>query len=60
MTNPTTKTTEQIARERVANTPELKKVSDTIFADWPNWDEHLEWVTSAPVAEILDWVESMK
>jgi hypothetical protein len=33
---------------------------DFIFADWPNMDEHLDWLMTASKAEITDWIESAK
>ena len=47
------------ARERVRNTPELNAVRDVIFYDWGDWDNHMEWIATAPVAEILDWAETV-
>lgn len=51
---------EQTARQRVKETPELQRYEDTIFYDWPNWDEHLDWIATAPIQEIVDWAESVK
>lgn len=50
----------ETVRIRIANTPELKEHADTILYDWPNWDEHIEWVASASVAEIVDWAETVE
>ena len=52
--------TEQQARQRVSETPELDAVSDTIFYDWPNWSEHMQWIATAPIAEIVDWAETIE
>lgn len=52
--------TETKARQRVADTPELNVFEDIIFYDWPNWDEHMEWVAIAPVAEIVNWAEVIR
>lgn len=52
--------TEQKARERVKNTQELDQFENIIFYDWPNWDEHLEWIATAPVSEIVDWAEAIQ
>ena len=52
-------TMENLARARVAETAELAPFAHIIFTDWPNWDEHLEWVVSAPTEEILDWAETV-
>jgi hypothetical protein len=46
---------EELAEKRVNDTPELKTHSDTIFYDWNNWDEHVEWVATAPIEEIIEW-----
>jgi hypothetical protein len=51
---------EQQARTRVENTPELGSHDTTIFYDRPNWDEHMEWIATAPVAEILNWAETVE
>lgn len=49
-----------VARQRVSDTPELDVYEDIIFYDWPNWDEHLEWVAAAPVAEIVSWAAAIR
>ena len=51
---------ERKARSRVVLTDALYEHRDVIFYDWPNWEEHLEWVLHAPVPEILDWIEDIK
>ena len=48
------------ARQRVQDTSELQLYRDVIFADWPEGDEHLEWVASAPVAEIVRWAQQIE
>lgn len=55
-----TMTIEQQARQRVRETPELDAIEDTIFYDWPNWTEHMQWIATAPVAEIVDWAETVE
>ena len=50
---------ETLARNRVGSTPILQAHYDTIFYDWPNWAEHMEWIAMAPVEEIIDWAESV-
>lgn len=50
---------EQQARERVRDSEELTVYEEVIFYDWPNWDEHMEWIATAPEAEIIDWVEDL-
>lgn len=51
--------TEQQTRERVNNTPELSKHEATIFYNW-NETDHLEWIATAPVAEIVAWAEAVE
>jgi hypothetical protein len=55
-----TMNTETAARQRVNATPELAVYEDIIFYDWPNWDEHLEWVATAPVEEIVQWAATVR
>lgn len=52
--------TEQQARQRVEASEALKAHKESIFYDWPNWDEHLEWIVSAPESEIIDWAKSIE
>lgn len=52
--------TETKARRRVQFDERLKPYHDTIFYDWPNWDEHLEWIANAPLTEIISWLESVE
>lgn len=33
-------------------------VDSALFYDWDNADEHQEWLNSAPISEIVDWVDS--
>lgn len=51
---------EKQARNRVNSTPELSQHEDTIFYDWPEWEEHMKWVATASIVEIVDWVEAIK
>ena len=46
---------ETIARQRVANNPKLSQHGEIIFYDWSNWDEHMEWIATAPISEIISW-----
>lgn len=55
-----TLTVEERARTRVNNTPELAAHEDTIFADWPNWTEHMQWIATAPASEIIEWAEGIE
>lgn len=50
----------QRARQRVEGNAELSPWFEVILMqDWDNMDEHLEWVCTAPVAEIVDWAETV-
>jgi len=51
---------EQIAKQRVADNPELTKHEETIFYDWSNWDEHMEWVATAPIEKIVSWAREIE
>jgi len=51
---------EQQARQRVEGTPRLKVHEEIILADWPNWDEHMMWVVTAPIEQIVDWAEEIE
>ena len=35
-----------------------ESVRDALLGDWPNAKEHQQWLDSAPVAEIVDWLQS--
>lgn len=52
--------TEQQARQRVSETPGLDAWSEIIFYDWPNWNEHMQWIATAPIAEIIDWAATVQ
>lgn len=56
----TTMQTEEIARERVENSEALAIHQATIFYDWPNWVEHMEWVATATESEIIEWATSVE
>lgn len=43
----------RIVRER--KSVELSDVLNYVVADWPNGDEHQEWIDNAPAAEIASW-----
>ena len=49
--------TREDARRRVEAEPELEAHRDTILYDWPEGEEHWEWVCAAPVSEIVEWAE---
>jgi hypothetical protein len=47
------------AQERVDDIPELQEYEDILIKyDWSNWEEHIEWVATAPIDEILDWAKN--
>ena len=48
------------AEQRVDSTPELEPYRDTIMYDWPEGDEHWQWVATTPVQEIVDWAETVE
>jgi len=45
---------------RIANEPELQPYRWTILYDWTEGDEHWQWAATAPVAEIVDWAETVE
>ena len=46
------------AEQRINDTPELEPYRELLLTDWPEGDEHLEWVVSAPVEELLSWARA--
>lgn len=50
----------QAARYRVEHTPALAPYTDVLLYDWTEGDEHWEWVRTAPIAEIVDWAETVE
>lgn len=49
------------AHRRVVETPELAPYEDIIMLyDWPNWDEHCQWVIAAELEEIVEWAEEIR
>ena len=48
------------AQHRVDSVPELKAHKSTIMYDWDEGTEHWQWVATAPVAEIVDWAETIE
>jgi hypothetical protein len=47
------------ARDRVMYHDMLEPYADTILYDWPEGDEHWEWVYTVPASEIVDWAETV-
>jgi hypothetical protein len=49
---------EQAARERIGEMNFSDGQLDFIWSDWPNWNEHVEWLLTASKKEIVDWFEA--
>ena len=47
-------------RARVRASKELAPLEDTILYDWPEGDQHLQWVLTAPDEEVLDWAQTVE
>lgn len=45
------------ANKRFDNTPELATYVGILMYDWPNFEEHLKWVTEAPTQELIEWAK---
>ncbi len=50
---------ETAARERVSNSDALSAHSETIWSDWSNMNDHVEWIANATEAEIVAWAEGI-
>ena len=48
------------AQRRIDGMNFTETEQDTIWADWPNIDEHYDWLLSASRAEILDWIDAQR
>ena len=48
------------AHRRVRKSPPLREHFETIFYDWPEGDEHLQWIATAPFTEIVDWAQEIE
>jgi len=48
------------ASVRVERSPSMRPLRNIIFGDWPNWEEHLQWVIKARVAEIVLWAKQIQ
>ncbi len=56
-----TEALESSAEASVNANPALRPYRDILINyDWPNRDEHLAWVASAPEAEIIAWCEEIR
>jgi hypothetical protein len=49
-----------LAEMRVNRTPELERYRDVILYDWPNGDEHWDWVRTASDDELVEWAIQMQ
>ena len=59
-TNTMKRSARHAAEARVDSTPELQPFRDLLLEyDW-NDDGHMEWVATAPIAEIVDWAEIIR
>ncbi len=48
------------ATKRIDDTPELEQYRDIILYDWPEGEEHWEWVAEAKLEKIVEWCESIR
>src|SRR5574343_75301 len=46
------------AQERMEELGFTEKQTEFIFSDWPNWEEHLDWLLTASREEIVSWGEA--
>lgn len=45
---------------RVHAHDELEAIRNLIYYEWPNQWDHMAWVASAPIAEIVDWADTVE
>ena len=48
-----------LAQLRVDNSPELQKYETIIMYDWPEGDEHWNWVLTEKIELILEWAHEL-
>ncbi len=48
------------AHYRVEHSKKLAPYQEIIWSDWPNWDQHLYWLCTASIAEIISWACGIK
>lgn len=54
-------TTYELATNRVDNSDELTPYRDLLIEyDWEEGEEHLHWVATAPVAELVAWAKGLR
>lgn len=46
------------AQARIEELGFSDKQTEFIFSDWPNWEEHLDWLLTASREEIVSWGEA--
>lgn len=46
------------AKKRIDDLNFNQEEQDFIWADWENYDEHLDWLLTASRKEIADWIEA--
>jgi hypothetical protein len=51
---------EQEARKRIDEMGFTPEQLDFIWADWPNWNDHIAWLTTADKKEIESWINAGK
>jgi len=48
-----------IEAHRRIDTMEFNDVEhEFIWSDWPNWDEHIDWLLTASRKEIKSWIDA--
>lgn len=48
----------QQAKHRMSEMAFTQAELDFIFADWPNMDDHLDWLLNASREEIESWIKA--
>ena len=48
------------ASQRVNETPALLPFRDICLYDWPEGDDHFEWIATGVIAEIVSWAEAIR
>jgi len=48
------------AERRVNRSPQLSQHAETCLYDWPEGDEHYNWIATAKVSEIVDWAKAVE
>ncbi len=53
------KTKRELAEMRIDRMGFDEEEKKVIFYDWPEGDEHLDWLLTAPEKEINDWFDAI-